>query len=589
MTIGFPRFDKQFASGGLTTPLSDAQAAAGWSFLGTSPPTVEEFNAMMQSFDDKDNWLFDNIATLATNAGVAAPADGDFTTLYKSIIAIFRGGGGAVPVMTGTATAYLLANPIPATAYINGQNFRGKINVANGASPTLKVDGLAAIPIVGLGAPLLLQGGEMPLNSIASFEILISASINSGNPIAVLQNAPGGALQVAAATQSFHALQYQQAQSMQGNYQGVISLSANTALVASQFGSIVAWSGASGGVLTLPVATSLAQGKRIKIYNYGAGTLTINTNSGTDNIYAGTSTTVHSIVLQFGDDIELIGRASNSIDIVGGSAARQFFPLTVGPALAAGQAVQFGQVAAPVGYASNVLCINFVAGSSLTFTGDQIIVSTALNGLSYSLSGFNQTLSKATAGIGGLDTGTVAANSWYAIYAAYNPTTQTQGIFYQLEPLTGRGASLVYSGANLPAGYTATALIGVWRTDASANFMVASIIDGDFSFVATTAVSGAGTVAAPQLISLTTQVPRCAKTARGILSITVSSAGFATFQLFSQTQTGSTSVVDAGPGQSVNFDGLSLLTVQNIWFVATPTAGTISQYNASITGFKFKS
>jgi hypothetical protein len=206
-TIGFPRFNKQFASGGIVTPLSDAQAVSGWAFLGSAPPTVEEFNAMMQTFDDKDNWLFGNIQTLITNAGSAAAADGDFTALYKAITAMLQ--KGITGVLTGSATAYLLANSQPVTAYVNGQKFRAVINVLNGVSPTIAIDGLAAIPIYGLGATAL-QSGEMPLNSLATFEILISPSINAGAPVAVLQEAPGGAAQIGPGTASNHATQYGQ-------------------------------------------------------------------------------------------------------------------------------------------------------------------------------------------------------------------------------------------------------------------------------------------------------------------------------------------------------------------------------------------
>jgi hypothetical protein len=289
MTIGFARFNKQFASTGNVTPLTDAQANAGWAFLGTSPPTVEEFNAMMQSFDDKDNWLYGNIATLATNAGVAAPADGDFTTLYKAIASLAV--SGIAPVtMAGTATAYTLANTLPLTAYVNGQRIRGKVNATNTGAATLKVDTLAAIPIFGLGG-VALQGGEMPANSIATFEITISASLNGGSAIAVLQEAVGGPSQVATATQAQHAVPLAQMQAAQGSYSGFTTLANNATLTAANLGTILQVGGSN---TTNMIATSaLSAGQGFMFTNTSSATasnIVVASGSG-DLFYFGTTST----------------------------------------------------------------------------------------------------------------------------------------------------------------------------------------------------------------------------------------------------------------------------------------------------------
>lgn len=207
-TIGFERFLKQFASGGTATALTDAQCAAGWAYLGTSPPTVEEFNAMMQAFDDKDNWLYQNILYFSTTLGSAAPADGVFTALYQGVLALIQntGTGSSLGTLAGTATVYTLTNVPALTAYANGLRFRATVNITNGVAPTLNIDAKGAIPIYGLGA-VALAGGEMPVNSIANFEILISATVNGGNPVAVLRDAAGGPRQIAAAAAASHAVQ----------------------------------------------------------------------------------------------------------------------------------------------------------------------------------------------------------------------------------------------------------------------------------------------------------------------------------------------------------------------------------------------
>jgi hypothetical protein len=218
-TIGFARFLKQFASGGTVTPLSDAQASAGWAFLGTSPPTVEEFNAMMQSFDDKDNWLYENILYFSTTLGSAAPADGVFTALYQGVLALIQntGTGGKVGALAGTSTVYTLTNVPPLTAYANGLRFRATVNTANLANATLNIDTQGAVPIYGQ-ALLPVQGGELAQGGIASFEILIAAGINGGNPVAIIKDCDGGSMQVKAGTQSAHAGTMGQIQSAASSY-----------------------------------------------------------------------------------------------------------------------------------------------------------------------------------------------------------------------------------------------------------------------------------------------------------------------------------------------------------------------------------
>jgi hypothetical protein len=60
-----------------------------------------------------------------------------------------------------------------------------------------------------------------------------------------------------------------------------------------------------------------------------------------------------------------------------------------------------------------------------------------------------------TNGVNGLDTGTLAASTWYYVYVIYNGTT-TAGLF-----------SLSSTSPTLPSGYTYSARVGAVRTDSS--------------------------------------------------------------------------------------------------------------------------
>ncbi|MDB5849781.1 MAG: hypothetical protein JWP29_3533 [Rhodoferax sp.] len=81
---GFSRFTKQWASTGSTLPATDTQSAAGFAYLGETPPSVELFNSMFQNLDDKDNWLYGQIAAVLAVAGIT-PADASPTQLRSAI------------------------------------------------------------------------------------------------------------------------------------------------------------------------------------------------------------------------------------------------------------------------------------------------------------------------------------------------------------------------------------------------------------------------------------------------------------------------------------------------------------------------
>lgn len=71
------------------------------------------------------------------------------------------------------------------------------------------------------------------------------------------------------------------------------------------------------------------------------------------------------------------------------------------------------------------------------------------------------TINTGTSGAGGLDTGSMASNQWYYVWAIEDTATQTANAMI----------SLSSSSPTMPAGYTAMALIGVVRASSSAQLM----------------------------------------------------------------------------------------------------------------------
>ncbi|WP_129019393.1 hypothetical protein [Yersinia enterocolitica] len=144
------------------------------------------------------------------------------------------------------------------------------------------------------------------------------------------------------------------------------------------------------------------------------------------------------------------------------------------------------------------------ASATATFTADELIVQTALGGLQYKISGFSKTVNLATTGAGGMDTGTVPATGYVALYAIYNPTSGATALL--AVNATSAPAPEVYGGANMPAGYTASALVSVWGTS-SGQFVVGHQIGRHVGIISNQLYSTAGSVLSYSGISLATAVP----------------------------------------------------------------------------------
>lgn len=103
----------------------------------------------------------------------------------------------------------------------------------------------------------------------------------------------------------------------------------------------------------------------------------------------------------------------------------------------------------------------------VTYTADEIVTGDGA-GNYLSTRTWNSTINMAAAGAGGLDTGAVAASTWYYAYAI----TKDDGTKALI-------ASLSSANPTLPATYTKWARIGSFRTDATANKYPLNFIQAD--------------------------------------------------------------------------------------------------------------
>lgn len=175
-----------------------------------------------------------------------------------------------------------------------------------------------------------------------------------------------------------------------------------------------------------------------------------------------------------------------------------------------------------VGQARNLAMTVSAASASATLTADEIVVSSALGGQKYVLASFSKTLNLATTGAGGMDTGAAPANGFVALYAIYNPTTGTSALL--ATNATSAVAPNVYGGANMPSGYTASGLIGVWPTNASGQFVPGYQKDRRFWYSTGVSILNASTVSTTFTSVSATCLPFNAKLGVGYMGVTGSTS-----------------------------------------------------------------
>lgn len=243
-----------------------------------------------------------------------------------------------------------------------------------------------------------------------------------------------------------------------------------------------------------------------------------------------------------------------------------------------------------VGQSRNLRMFISVASATATLTADEIIVETALGGLRYCLSGFNKTVNLASTGVGGMDTGAAPVSGFVALYAIYNPTTATSALL--AVNATATVAPEVYGGANMPVGYTASALVSVLPTNSSGQILVAYQQGRDVFFQSTTAVSVSSQVVSMTAVSIASIVPKNAQTIKGWASITGASASNATVNISGSStaiglQQHGVTTVASGSTYTGNFSSVPLITAQTVYWTAGVGGGTFTGASLNISFYSF--
>lgn len=533
---------------GLTTgwqTVADAISTAAQATAGTNdysimtPLKVAQQTALRALLAGSSSQVFNvGAATTATQAPQA-------TQVQASAFNYAGVAGGTANALTATLA------PAPAS-YTDDLVVVVRVLASNTTTATLNLNGLGATAIVGAGH-VALQGGELIATGFACFAYSTSLAKF------VLLWSTGGGEQVGNATQSQHALTAGQAIS-----QSVIAFT--TAGTAPAYTLTP----------TIPL-TAYTANQRFRVKFNAAGTTGSNTLniSGLGAVTLGQFDSAGSLLpanVTSGmvADVEYNGSVMIVLDPL---------PSSIGV----------------VGTARNLSAVNGTSGSATaTWGADEIVVESVLGGSAYKLSSFSKVLNVSTTGAGGMDTGAAPTSGWLAVYAIYNPSTNVSALLGV--NATSTAAPNIYGGANMPSGYSASALISVVPTTAAALMAQFTQRDRSIGIVNASAYSATSIVAFSGF-STGNVFPKNATTISGFLGINNAAAvGTVTLaislsepavqfigykQLLMTAQAGTT-------GASTPFDRLKITSAQTI-YLSTSTSGAgggTPTFSVTVSGYE---
>lgn len=331
----------------------------------------------------------------------------------------------------------------------------------------------------------------------------------------------------------------------------------------------------AGGVL-LPTAYAPLAGSIITFKaaatNTGASTLNIGQTTGTllgtKPIRTQTDTALPAGSISAGQYVQLVYNASFNA----GSGAWELLPWA------------YTDVSQPPS-ALNTRASIVGPTASTTITANSVTLSTALGGQNFQLTNFSQLINLAIVGAGGMDVGSAPLNGFVAVYAIYNPTTNTRSTV--AKNATSAIQTETYTGANMPAGYTFSALLCVLPTTGAGIFKVCAVNNRRVAIQSVQVFSGSTGGLVLQSFSAATAIPFNAiditggitnsSTAASNIGLTLSSASTGL-----STQNISSTVV-AGGAINGNYS-MSVIVPQTLYVSTTNTAGTPT-YTVSIVEY----
>jgi len=247
--------------------------------------------------------------------------------------------------------------------------------------------------------------------------------------------------------------------------------------------------------------------------------------------------------------------------------------------------------AAVVGGVRNARMAVTVSLATATFTADEIGVKTALGGSAWLLSNFSKTINLGTIGAGGMDAVGPPTNGWVALYAIYNPTTAVSALL--AVDVSSSVAPEVYGGASMPAGYTASALVSVWKIQAS-QFVIANQVDRSLSFPYIQVADSGAQIASLTSVSIAGVVPSNAIACGGFMTVSGTNStnaitvlastagGVGQVQVAGNSTTGGIQNISDAP-----FSGMKIITSRTLYWQTQVTTGTFGGGTVYVSSYDF--
>ncbi|WFZ84295.1 phage tail protein [Citrobacter freundii] len=237
-----------------------------------------------------------------------------------------------------------------------------------------------------------------------------------------------------------------------------------------------------------------------------------------------------------------------------------------------------------VGQSRNARMSVAAASATATFSADELIVEDSV-GRQYRVTSFSKVINLATTGAGGMDTGVVPATGFVALYVIYNPTTGTSALL--AVDTTSTAAPEIYGGANMPAGFTASALVSIWRV-VSGKFIVGEQRGRDISIIDVNAVTTTTATSSLTAISVASAIPKNAKSVAGWAG--TQSTGSSTVQsvrIAGSVQIVGMRLIQVNSATAINAPyTLPILTEQTIYY-SNETSGTLVSAAIFINEYSF--
>ena len=219
------------------------------------------------------------------------------------------------------------------------------------------------------------------------------------------------------------------------------------------------------------------------------------------------------------------------------------------------------------------------ASALATFTADEVVVKSGLGSSAWLIPSFSKSINLATTGVGGMDTGTAPASGFVSIYVIYNPTTGASALLACAQA-TSNGS--IYSGTNMPGGYTASALVSSWYTTASSLLGIGSQRDRT---IGRPQVQVSSTNATNAPITLSAAIPLNAVACSGWAQSVSAVSGGGTFTISSDANgSGAQNVGISGVGGGTVSNYEVMITTPQTFYLTSANNSTAVSY---VTGYSF--